>query len=482
MESANAAVAASHPLAAEAAMEMLRRSGTAADAAIAAAAMLTVVEPTGCGLGGDAFAQYWDGSGLHGLNASGRSPALLTAQDIPLDGWLSVTTPGQVAGWVALWKRFGSLPFEVLLEPAIRVAREGFTVTPHVAAGIVRSKERFAGVEGCEEWFRLFGDIGEHFENPDLAGALSSIAETEGSSFYTGGLAEAIDATSRAQGGLLRSADLAGFRVEWVKPLQVTAFGATLHEIPPNSQGIAALLALSLLGKSDGSLHAEVESMKAAFSALYSSIGDGDPHGIVLSSDLPRTASKPRPWHPRHGGTVCLAVGAPDGTMCSFIQSNYCGFGSGVVVPGTGITLQNRGAGFVNQPRHPNHVGPNKRPLHTIIPGFITRDGAPLCAFGWMGGPMQPQGHLQFMRRVYRDGEPIQAAIDAPRWQAAGGKSIWVEEGFDTEELIEMGHEVERREAIHFGGAQAVCRLPDGNYTGGSDLRKDGLLLLEDIT
>lgn len=477
-------------------MEVLRARGTAADAAVAAAAVLTVVEPTGCGIGGDAFALHWDGETLHGLNASGRSPALLTPQDIPLDGWLPVTAPGQIEGWLALSDRFGRLPFEDLLEPAIRAARDGWDWTRGVAEGIVRAAERYgrardAGTAGLDEWFRRYGQaallhgagslVGRRGTSPEIAASLQDIATTRGETMRTGALAEAIDAASRADGGLLRLEDLAETRADWVDPIRADAFGATLHEIPPNGQGVAALMALEAFEESGGTLHEELEAMKAAFTALYCEVGEGSTLRRRRGFPAPPQASEPGPWHPLHGGTVCLAVGAPNGSMCSFIQSNYCGFGSGIIVPGTGISLQNRGAGFVNIEGHPNDVGPNKRPLHTIIPGFITRDGAPLCAFGWMGGPMEPQGHLQFMRRVLRDGEPIQDALDAARWNVAGGRRVWVEEGFDTTELEAHGHLVEVRDAIEFGGAQAVWRLPDGRYTGGSDLRKDGLLLLAEL-
>lgn len=493
-------IAASHPLACEAGLAALASGGSAADAAVAAAAMLTVVEPTGCGIGGDAFAQYWDGERLSGLNASGRSPSALTTSkfagmsEIPLDGILPITAPGQVAGWVELWRRFGRLDFPELMAPAIHISHHGFEVTAHIAELWRRSLTRFEqSQEELSAWFTTFTEDGrtpaqgDTFRNPALAHTLSAIGASEGDALYQGELAQRIAAVS-----LLDEVDLAGVRASWVTPLSVPAWGGDMWELPPNGQGIAALQAAAVCGLIEDTLHGRIEAMKAAFSDLYSTIGDPQnmTRSVVellaaenlksLASGISEKASSPASWHPRHGGTVCFAVGAPDGSMCSFTQSNYMGFGSGVVVPGTGISLQNRGAGFVLTPGHPNLLGPSKLPLHTIIPGFLTRSGKPFAAFGLMGGPMQPQGHIQLARMLLRGDEP-QAACDSPRWFVAGGNRVLVEAGFDATGLVERGHSVEVADALQFGGAQVVMPTGDGGYVGGSDSRKDGCVLSAEL-
>jgi gamma-glutamyltranspeptidase/glutathione hydrolase len=501
MSAPNAMIAASHPLAAEAGLGALASGGSAADAAVATAAMLTVVEPTGCGIGGDAFAQYWDGEQLSGLNASGRSPSALTVEhfsgmsEVPADGVLPITAPGQVAGWVELWRRHGRLEFPELLAPAVHVAHHGFEVTAHIAELWRRSYTRFSeSAEDLGAWFDTFVEEGstpaegERFSNPALARTLWEIGVSEGDALYQGELAQQVAAAT-----LLSEPDLAQVTASWVDPLSVSAWGGELSELPPNGQGIAALQAAALSGRVPDSVHGSIEAMKAAFTDLYSTVADPEtmtrsaaemlsvPHLDSLAQDIGEQASSPPPWHPRHGGTVCFAVGAPDGSMCSFIQSNYMGFGSGVVVPGTGISMQNRGCGFVLSQGHPNQVGPSKLPLHTIIPGFLTRSNRPFAAFGLMGGPMQPQGHIQLARMLLRGDDP-QTSCDAPRWFVAGGNRVLVEEGFDVtgqvvRDLEERGHDVEVADALQFGGAQVVMPTADGGYVGGSDKRKDGCVL-----
>lgn len=501
-------VAASQPLAAGAGLRMLLNGGNAVDAAIAAAMALTVVEPTGNGLGSDLFAIVWDGRALHGLNASGRSPAALDPErfagmaTMPLHGWDPVTVPGAVSGWVELARRFGTLPLTTLAGPAVSYARDGFQVSPVIASGWARAAEVLGGFAGFRAGFLPDGRApraGERFAFAEQAATLEAIASSDGEAFYRGTLAEAIAADARAHGAALTEDDLAGHRADWVGTLSTRYHGVELHEIPPSGQGLAALIALGILRHhphadapvdSADSLHLQIEAMKLAFADVYRYCADPDfmdvrseellQDGYLLERAAmidPRTAGEPVFGVPRRGGTVNLATADAGGMMVSLIQSNYYGFGSGIVVPGTGISLQNRGAGFVLKPGHPNRVGGGKRPFHTIIPGFLTRDGAPQMAFGLMGGPMQPQGHVQMVLRTIDYGQNPQAASDAPRWRITEGRQVSLERGFAPEvlaELRERGHIItEESESAAFGGAQLVWRTDDG-YIVGSDHRKDG--------
>jgi gamma-glutamyltranspeptidase/glutathione hydrolase len=507
-------IATSHPLASQAGMAMLLRGGTAVDAAVAAAMALTVVEPTGCGIGSDAFAIVHDGHALHGLNSSGRSPAAWTPElfaggtAMPERGWGSVTVPGAVAGWIALLKRFGRLELPVVAAPAIRFAREGYAVTPIVAAQWQRAAGLLDREPGFAECFLPDGRAprpGEIFRSEPHAATLEAIADSDGEAFYRGKLAEAIVLHARQHGGLLTLEDLAGHTADWVETLSYPYAGAVVHELPPNGQGIATLIGLGILEQlgvprrhadSVQDVHAAIEATKLALADLYEYVSDPDwmrvPPARFLDPDYiarrarlvdPARAGDPRHGTPGPGGTVCLAAADRAGMMISYIQSNYQGFGSGVVVPGTGISLQNRGAGFTLKPGHANQVGPRKRPFHTIIPGFAVQpDGAPLIAFGLMGGPMQAQGHLQLMLRMLAYGQNPQAAADAPRWRILAGRRVAVEPGMDAgllEALSARGHELvlERTEdSFAFGGAQIVQRIA-GGYVAGSDPRKDGQAL-----
>lgn len=503
-------VATSQPLAAQAGLAMLAKRGNAVDAAIATAMALTVVEPTGNGLGSDAFAILWDGTALHGLNASGRSPAGWTPErfrgraQMPELGWDSVTVPGAVSAWVALSRRFGRLPLPVLAEPAIRYARDGFLVSPLIAAMWHAAPERYRGQPGFAEAFLPGGRApaaGEPFRNPAQAVSLELIADSAGEAFYRGVLAERIVAHARAHGGALSAEDLATHAADWVEPLAVPFAGTLVHELPPSGQGIAALMALGMLEElgldrpvdDPATLHLAIEATKLALADLMEHVADLDhmqhpPAALLDPAYLARRAAlidrsragDPAHGAPRPGGTVYLATADADGMLVSFIQSNYMGFGSGVVVPGTGIALQNRGAGFVLRPGHANRVGPRKRPFHTIIPGFATTaEGAPLMAFGVMGGMMQAQGHVQLALRILAHGQNPQAAIDAPRWCVGGGRRVAVEPGLPTATrtaLAALGHEIVVEDSAAFslfGGAQAILRLP-GGHVGGSDPRKDG--------
>jgi gamma-glutamyltranspeptidase/glutathione hydrolase len=509
-----AAVTASQPLATAAGIEMLLAGGNAVDAAVAAAMALTVVEPNGCGLGSDAFAIVWDGARLHGLDASGRSPAGWTAERfasrtrMPTRGWDAVTVPGAVSGWVALSGRFGRLPFERLAAPAIRHAREGFAVTPIIADLWARAAPILKGQPGFADVFLPGGRAptpGEIFRSEAHARSLEEIARTRGESFYRGALAEAIAAQAKRDGGALSLDDLGEHRPEWVEPLSQAFAGHVVHELPPAGQGVATLMALGMLesleSAPDGSddpwsTHLAIEATKLALADLYVHVADReamavspgdllDPAYLAGRARLIDASRAGDPGHgaPGRGGTVCLSAADAEGMMVSFIQSNYLHFGSGVVVPGTGISLQNRGAGFVLEAGHPNAVEPRKRPFHTIIPGFVTdADGAPRMAFGLMGGPMQAQGHVQLALRILAAGQNPQAAADAPRWRATGGRSLAVEPEMDArtvETLRSLGHEVtleSDKEAFNFGGAQIVLKTADG-YVAGSDPRKDGLAI-----
>lgn len=502
-------VATSQPLAAQAGLSMLARGGNAVDAGIAAAITLTVVEPTSNGIGSDAFAILWDGQRLVGLNASGRSPQGWTPERfagqpaMPVLGWDAVTVPGCVSAWVALSKRYGKLPFETLFEPAIRYARESFMVSPITAISWARQAPTFKRFsEFC--WTFLPKDRapypGERFYCPQQAETLEDIAATKGDSFYRGPIAERIVLASRSDDGAMTAEDLAAHRCDWVDPISVEYRGYHLHEMPPNGQGIAALVALGILRHhevaafapdSADSLHVQIEAMKLAFADVYAHVTDpaamevtpaqlldaGHLEGRAKAIDMKR-AQHHQAGIPAAGGTVYLTAADERGMMLSFIQSNYMGFGSGVVVPGTGISLQNRGHGFSLKPGHPNRVGPRKRPFHTIIPGFLTRNGQPVMSFGVMGGAMQAQGHMQMVVRLVDHHQNPQACSDGARWHVNQDFTISVEERVPADvrdELTRRGHRIvpSERPMFGFGGAQLIHRLEDG-YCAASDHRKDG--------
>ncbi len=501
-------VAASQPLAAQAGLQMLLRGGNAVDAVLAAAIALAIVEPTSNGLGSDAFSILWDGSGLFGLNGSGRAPMGLMPErfasldKMPTLGWDAVTVPGAVSAWVELSTRFGGLPFEDLFVPAIRYARDGFLVSPITAAHWFHAAEIYKDFQDFGRTFLINGrapKAGELFRCPDQAKTLEAIAESRGEAFYRGPLAHRIVEHAKKTGGLMAFDDLAGHRAEWVEPLSVQYRNARLHEIPPNGQGLAALIALGILDHFDlqdcpvdspDSIHLQVEAMKIAFAEAHRHISDPafmivEPRAFLEEGFLKSCSGRilmdraafPESALPSGHGTVCLTAADESGMMVSFIQSNFLGFGSGVVIPQTGISLQNRGHGFSLEEGHPNRVGGGKRPYHTIIPGFVTRDGRPLMSFGVMGGHMQPQGHVQMMTRMFDYRQNPQAASDAPRWCVREDFSVVLEPGFSPSiagELSRRGHTVvEEASAGLFGGAQLIYRL-DGGYCAASDHRKDG--------
>ena len=511
----NGMVATSQPLAAQIGLDILKSGGNAIDAAIATAAALTVVEPTCNGIGGDAFALVWIKGELHGLNASGPAPQLLTADKVkeagfsqmPLYGWTSVTVPGTPAAWAALSKRFGKLPFKQLLQPAIDLARSGFPVSPSVSEFWKTSVDTFEGnltdsaTAHFTASFTLNGaplKAGQMYRNVDQANTLQSIAETNAESFYRGEIAAKIDQFSRDTGGYLRAADLASYQAEWVQPISVNYKGYDIWEIPPNGQGMLALMALNTLKKftfkqreSLDTYHRQIEAMKLAFADGEKYITQADKMQVSVEAMLSEayaneraaligeTAACPTAGKPNSGGTVYLACADNEGNMVSFIQSNYHGFGSGVVIPNSGIAMQNRGHTFSLDPDHHNYLQPGKKTYHTIIPGFITKDNQAVGPFGVMGGFMQPQGHLQVVMNMLDFKLNPQAALDAPRWQWLGGKTVGLEHQVPlhiTRGLSAKGHDIEVAfDSTSYGRGQIIIRDPEtGVLCGGTEQRTDG--------
>ncbi len=512
-------VSTSHPLGAQAGLRILQQGGNAVDAAVAAAAVMTLVEPVSNGLGSDAFAILWDGEKLHGLNASGPAPAAWTpeyflrkygpdATSPPARGMDSVTVPGAVRGWVALSERFGKLPFADLLAPAIDIAERGYLVPPVVqqkwaaATPLLQSQPGFA--QAFLPWGRA-PEVGELFRFAAAARALKAIARTKGEAYYNGEIAQALVKFSRQQGGALTLADLSAYQPEWVTPIARDYRGHTLHEIPPNGQGIAALMALGILEKFDiaslpvdsvASQHLQIEAMKLAFADVYRYVSE--PSSMTLTAaqmlddsylasrakliDL-KKAQDFQAGNPVKGGTIYLTAADESGLMVSFIQSNYMGFGSGCVEPEFGISLQNRGHGFSLRADSPNLVGPGKRPFHTIIPAFLTKDGQPVMSFGVMGGNMQPQGHVQTLVRMLDYGQNPQAACDAPRWRFNVGLELNVEAAMSADTIRGLGALGHQMEVINdsyqdFGAGQFIWRMGAPGvegYQAATDPRRDGL-------
>ena len=508
-------VATSQPLAVQAGIAALQDGGNAVDAALAAAITLTVVEPTSNGIGSDAFCMVWDGEKLHGLNASGRSPAALAAADfdgrseMPLRGWDSVTVPGCVSAWVALSERFGKLPFARLFEAAIGYARDGFMVSPITAEAWSDAPETFKDFPDFAPFLPggRAPQAGRRFRFPEQADTLQAIATSNGEAFYRGEIADKIAAAASNADSKLTRADLAEHRCDWVDTISNRYRShhcgeVELHEIPPNGQGLAALIMLGIVEQhgirryeidSADFFHLQIEAMKLAFADAHRYIADHDhlefPVYRLLDPDYLKQraalvdmnrAGNPDYGLPDYGGTVYLTSADQNGMMVSFIQSNFWGFGSGIVIPGTGISLQNRAAGFSLKPGHPNRIAGGKRPFHTIIPGFLMRGGRPLMSFGVMGGPMQPQGHAQMVIRICDYGQNPQSASDAPRWQVTEGCHIALESGVDRavkDELLRRGHRMHTNgtdKLFSMGGAQLIYATADG-YIAGSDHRKDGM-------
>ncbi len=512
-------VSTSHPLAAQAGLRMLEAGGNAVDAAITAAAVMTIVEPCSNGLGSDAFCILWDGQALHGLNASGRAPQGWTpayfrakygadARTPPKRGWDSVTVPGAVSAWAALHQRFGKLPFGDLLAPAIETAERGYAV-PVIVQGkwaAAAALPELTQQPGFAQAFLPQGRapaVGQRFSFAQAARTLRLIADSKGEAFYRGEIAAAAAAHAKAHDGVMSEADFNAHQPEWVGTIAQDYRGHTLHEIPPNGQGIAALIALGILQHCDvgalpvdgaDSQHLQIEAMKLAFADVYRYVAEPkamrltsaqmlDPAYLKRRAALidPQRAQDFGPGHGPQGGTIYLTAADAGGMMVSFIQSNYMGFGSGIVVPGYGLSLQNRGHGFTLDPERDNLVGPGKRPFHTIIPAFLMKDGRPQMSFGVMGGDMQPQGHLQTLVRMLDYRQQPQAACDAPRWRFANGM-VNCEQGMPeatVQGLRERGHHVLPFTDSYqdYGAGQFIWRLGDPSvegYAAASDPRRDG--------
>lgn len=509
-------VATSHPLAAQAGLEVLKKGGNAVDAAVAAAACLTVVEPTSNGIGGDAFALVWSGGKLHGLNASGPSAAAIPAEviskvaehGIPRHGWIPVTVPGIPSAWAALSKRFGRLGLSEALAPAIAYAYEGHSVAPTVSKaweGAWRTYKLALKEELFSHWFDTFAPAGmapkagEIWSSPDHGSTLEAIGATGAEAFYRGALAEKITAFAERTGGYLRAGDLAAFRPEWVEPVSVNYRGYDVWEIPPNGHGLVALMALNILRGFDFTdkdsvvtCHRQLEAMKLAYAdgrryiadprSMKVSVGQllSDAYGEERRRCIGNEAVLPVPGRPAGGGTVYLAAADGEGGMVSYIQSNYMGFGSGIVVPGTGIALHNRGCNFSTEPDHENCFAPGKKPYHTIIPGFLTKNGKAVGPFGVMGGFMQPQGHVQVIMNALDFHMNPQDCLDAPRWQWMKERTVEVEQGFPPaaiEGLAAMGHDINvNPDSTGFGRGQIIWRNEAGILAGGTEPRADGAI------
>ena len=463
-------VATSHPFATQAGLRALRQGGNAIDAALAAAAVLTVAEPTDNGPGGDAFAIVWHGGELHGLNGSGRSPAVIDELRVDATGPRSVTVPGAVRAWADLAERFGRLGLEAALAPAADLAERGLACSARIA-------HKWSLAENAP-W--PAPGLGGHYAFPDLAETLRAIATGGPDAFYAGRIAAAIASTC-----WLSEDDLAAHRSEWVEPLRQRYKGVDVCELPPNGQGAAALIALGIYEGLEPGLHSQIEAIKLAFADVHAYVADEplpaallDPAHLAARRALvqPDRATAPAPSMLPRGGTTYLCAVDSEGTAISLIQSIYGSFGSGIVPPGTGVSLQNRAGGFAETAGHPNCLAPSKRPFHTIIPGMLLADGELLGPFGVMGGPMQPQGHFQVVSHLVDDSLDPQAALDAPRWRVEEGGTVQLEPGLWGEEegLRALGHDVRRADSPHgFGVGQVILRGGDA-LIGGSDGRGDG--------
>lgn len=507
-------VCTSQTLASQAGLDMLKKGGNAIDAAVATAICLTVLEPTSNGLGSDAFALIWTQGKLYGINGSGWSPAGLTRDEllkrgydqVPLRGWEPVMVPGAPATWAEVHRRFGRLPFEDLFEPAIAYARDGYAVMPNLAAMLADSAKAFVPYKGKKLFQELFDTFfphgrapkaGDILKLPDLAKSLELLRDSHCQALYDGELADAIDAWSKETGGLIRKDDLAVYRPQWVDPIHTSYRGYDVWEMPPNGHGLVVLMALDIasgftFSKRDEAeaLHRQIEAMKLAFCDGKQYIAD--PCFMKTSVDewlSPEYADRrraliadeallPEPIDVNCGGTVYLCSADGEGNMVSFIQSNYNGFGSGIIVPGYGISLSDRGHNFSMDLASANCVGPRKKSYHTIIPGFLTKDGSPVGPFGVMGAFMQPQGQFQVLLNTIDYHLNPQAALDAPRWQWVGGKTIEMERAFPTavvEELRRRGHDVVVKDDIQtYGRGQIIWRDEQGTLIGGTEPRADG--------
>lgn len=507
-------VATSHPLAAQAGLEIMKKGGNAVDAAIATAACLTVVEPTSNGIGGDAFAIIWINDKLHGLNSSGYSPYSISIEklknrgldNIPKYGVIPVMVPGVPAMWAELSDKFGKLSLPEVLEPAVNYARNGFTVSATVKkfwdTACVKYKKEAVGEE-FRYWFDTFTkngktpEFGEVWKLPHHADTIESIGKTYAGSFYKGEIADKIDAFFKKYNGYLSKEDLMDYKPQWVDPISINYKGYDVWEIPPNGQGLVALLSLNILKNFEyaekecsDTYHKQIEAIKLAFADGQKYITDinkmkinideiiSEKYADERKSIITDYALLPTAGEPKGSGTVYLCSADNEGNMVSYIQSNYMGFGSGIVIPGTGIAMQNRGYNFCLDPNHDNCLMPHKKTYHTIIPGFLTKEGKPVGPFGVMGGFMQPQGHVQVLMNLIDFQMNPQEALDAPRWQWIKDKTVEVEHSvppYIVDDLLRRGHDIKiQPNESSFGRGQIIIKTEQGTLCGGTESRADG--------
>ncbi|MBQ6333782.1 MAG: gamma-glutamyltransferase family protein [Erysipelotrichaceae bacterium] len=510
----NGMVATGSGLASAAGLEILRRGGNAIDAAVATAAALTVVEPTANGLGSDAFALVWMKDKLYGLNGSGYSPYDISLEDVrkknpegmPSHGWTPVMVPGAVKSWQRLVERFGKLSLKEDLQPAIEYAEKGYPLSPFTAkmweSATRTYHKRFDGKKEYAEWFKVFTKDGEpyHFSEivklPDHARSLRLIGETNAKAFYEGEIAEQFVRQSSRDGGYFRYEDLKDYDAKWVDPISINYRGYDVCEIPPNGQGIVALMALNILKEFEfkekecaDTYHKQIEAIKLAFADAKHYVTDiekmsidykellSPEYGAYRAKEITDIAGTPMHGDPHKSGTVYLCTADNEGNMVSYIQSNYYGFGSGIVLEGYGVSLQNRGADFSLKEEDINVLAPHKKSYHTIIPGFLCKDGKAVGPFGVMGGYMQPQGHVQTLMNRIDFGLNPQMALDAPRWQWMKDKQVSVEPCFSkdiADQLLKMGHEISfASEGTSFGRGQIIERLDNGVLVGAAESRTD---------
>jgi gamma-glutamyltranspeptidase/glutathione hydrolase len=507
-------VATTQPLAATIGLEILKQGGNAIDAAIATAAAMTVAEPTANGIGGDAFVIVHTQGKMYGLNASGKSPASISIEALqqkgnptmPQFGVDSITVPGVPKAWADLQARFGTKSLAELLEPAAKLAETGYAVAPQLSDMWTRSNQRYQTIftdKMFEPWFELFTtkgmapEAGSIWSSSAMAKTLRTIGVTNADDFYTGSLARQIADFIQAHGGYLSTSDLANHTNEWVTPISTHYKGVDVWELPPNGQGIVALQALAMLAHEEHpygdveSIHRQIEAIKLGFADGMTWVTDPKMMALSPSDFLNPSYMKERAalitdkaqrfdtGLPSSAGTIYLCTADNDGNMVSYIQSNFYGFGSGIVIPGTGISMQNRGFSFSLDASHANALAPSKRTYHTIIPGFLTKDGKALGPFGIMGGYTQPQAHLQVVMHLLDHAMNPQAALDAPRWQWMHDLTIHVEPQFPPawiESLRAKGHDVVvLNESVTFGRGQVILRLDNAVYTAASESRAEGI-------
>ncbi len=513
--------ASSSPVASNVGIEIMKKGGNAIDAALAMASVYPLVEPTSNGMGSDCFVLVWTNGKLYGLDGSGYSPKAMNAdivrskgyQSVPFDGWIPVMVPGAVASWAELRRRFGTLPLEEIFAPAIKYAREGYPV-PVTASqlwenAVVRYKKAYSKEP---EVFRPFFDYftkngeaykaGELFTLPDMANTLEELARTDCESYYRGEIAKKIVDFSNRTGGYLTLEDMAAYHPKWVEPITINYRGYDVYEMPPNGHGITALMALKILSGMDlgknrecaEAYHKIIEALKLAFVDAKKFVADprfmktkvedmlSERYAATRRALITEKAILPEAGDPSCGGTVYFCTADDKGNMVSFIQSNYKGFGSGIVIPGTGISLQDRGANFSMDPESDNFIGGAKKSYHTIIPGFLCKDGKPVGPFGVMGGFMQPQGHVQVVTNIVDFGMNPQEALDAPRWQWTGEKKVQLEREVPehiAKELELRGHEVEiTNKNTGMGRGEIIFRQDNGVLAGGTEPRTDGTIAI----